>query len=791
MPVDAGPAAAWWCSRALALSRYLLDTEAESSHCSTHSHIMSAAIESVDLLDPIEGDVAEVQTLSPAELLELPAHEITVNLVQSSLSPLSDADAIDLCSNILLTCAIEEVAVTQGIVQLGRARAEGSIAKLEEEVRSRLGHGQHDEESPAWESVEKGRVIRVIEEALDAETETDQPAIVRGYVKLNELNSRIETFSVLHPQSEAGPSRPLSATRGNVGADVDQEEEEVELDDPWAEGGNEAEDADAEMPDLDDPWESGSVKSAKSVHSTKSLKSVVSIKSSASAIRRPPSRVASDLQPPIPLSRLLSHSLADTAHDLASTSFLAALTTVWERHTAALWPYRYAILDALPSWTNPVELKDSGLLPRVAGDDTESPPPRLVFTTFDDSLNNKYLLPDQPGNANLEGTTRLKTASEITEWYLQQVDRLDELGLLDLQLAWVQHGASLAVPGLDAIGEELSLLSRLVYDAHLTPTQQAEWSLSTWRGTSQEEAMKAYVANSTADSIVSDIRRLVLPYLYVLEAKAEREGQSHKDLVERHLHDIVLSLPLNLTLPIFEASKATLAQSERIVKNDVTVAKLALACLYGSTLRDEWTIMSKIFECLPVWDISDEVDANSDQELTSTTIESIAAFIRPTKASDSEGMVGPKDLFYFFQPLPFASLSRALDILDVHLESGEILSRWSILVQLRFLLQSCKNKGDQKELAEKLVRKQSSALSAGGQYSSGRSDRGYVENKWTDLWKDMKRLNGGSDSLLRGALGVLTTGEMMRIYLGGILSSGSESKSSHPCPSLKPRFIRL
>jgi hypothetical protein len=106
-------------------------------------------------------------------------------------------------------------------------------------------------------------------------------------------------------------------------------------------------------------------------------------------------------------------------------------------------------------------------------------------------------------------------------------------------------------------------------------------------------------------------------------------------------------------------------------------------------------------------------------------------------------------------------------------------------------LQSCKNKGDQKELAEKLVRKQSSALSTGGQYSSGRSDRGYVENKWTDLWKDMKRLNGGSDSLLRGALGVLTTGEMMRIYLGGILSSGSESKFSHPCPSLKPRFIRL
>jgi hypothetical protein len=51
-----------------------------------------------------------------------------------------------------------------------------------------------------------------------------------------------------------------------------------------------------------------------------------------------------------------------------------------------------------------------------------------------------------------------------------------------------------------------------------------------------------------------------------------------------------------------------------------------------------------------------------------------------------------KDLFIFFAPLPFASLSRALDILDVHLESGEILARWDTAVQLRFLLQSARNK---------------------------------------------------------------------------------------------------
>jgi len=327
-------------------------------------------------------------------------------------------------------------------------------------------------------------------------------------------------------------------------------------------------------------------------------------------------------------------------------------------------------------------------------------------------------------------------------------------------LAWVQHGASLGIPNLDALGEDLSLLSRLIYDANLSPAQHEKCTLASWKKATEGEIVSAYLANSTPSTIVSDVRRLVLPYLYVLESRAEREGKADTHLVERLLHDAVLSLPLHKALPVFEASKATIPMSERLLRNDQNVARLALACLYGSDEREVWSTMSGIFECLPVWDVSGG-DLESDKEATATTLDSIATFVRPHSSSDKPPSA--QDLFIFFAPLPFASLSRALDILDVHLESGEILARWNTAVQLRFLLQSARNKEDQTQLAEKMIRRQ-----------AGMKDLA----KWTKLWEDMCRLNGGDDALLRGAFGTLSIEEMMRVYLSGILGSGSEFSRS-------------
>jgi hypothetical protein len=669
-------------------------------------------MEETDLLEPIAGPSTITAPLDP---LTAPFGQINAETVRASLASLGDTESLDLCIRAATTRLVDDAAVIRDILEVAKTRGEHIVAKAEQDVHRIIGEDRH------WNSVGQEEFGRALNDVLGNEESARNGLQFCSH--LDQLCRRLETYASFSPTTGAGPSKPREA------APIDNEVDAVGTDIPWTE-------PDVSDPELDDPWESGSVQSNKSVRKAESDKG---------------NNMTEDAEePPIPLSAFLNTPLADCAVIIASASAFATLKKVYHRHELELWSYRYAILEAVPLWVLPMELYDIGLLPRIDGGQ-ESPTTSNDKSTFLERLHSHFPLPQ----SSLPTTPQL-AVDAVRDWYISRISLLDTVGLLDLQIAWVQQAVASGVTGLDALGEELLLLSRLVYDAHLTPSQQAEWSLASWRRASPETVIKAYLANTTAESIVSDIRRQILPYLYVLESKAERAGEAHADLVERHLHDIVLSLPLHLALPIFEASKATLPQAERIISNDVIVARLALACLYGSNTRSDWSTMSAIFECLPVWDVSGG-DLESDKEATATTLDSIAAFVRPTRAGAHPPTA--KDLFVFFTPLPFASLSRALDILDVHLESGEILARWDTPVQLRFLLQSARDKAEQKELAEKMVRRQGTGP--------------HTDTRWTALWADMKKLSGGDDALLRGAFGVLDVEEMTRIYLGGVLASGS------------------
>jgi hypothetical protein len=663
------------------------------------------AVEETDLLEPIGEHVD--QAVNPSDLLSLPPAELDTSIFDASLLGLGDVEAAKFCVTLLITRSIDDFALARHI------------------VRSGISRGQADADRAAGALGRSGKQEEDVDDTLrEAADDTKNSGPTKGFTeilnRLKELEKRLDTFAAIVRSAKG--SLPTTA---QPSTDAPEGKTEMDIDDPWAEN----EDA----PEIDDPWESGSAKSSSSKRSQAEA-----------------AQLNSEDEPPISLSELLSTSVPDATLAIASSAAIPALKIVYSRHEAELWPYREALLEAVPAWVSPADLKDIGLLPGI-GDDGEELGARLASETEWEQEAAETSIPSTPR----------RSADQVRAWYISKIESLDALGLLDTQLAWVQQGASMGVSGLDELGEELSLMSRLVYDAHLSATQQVEWSLASWRRASPDAIIKGYLTNATSDNIVSDIRRLVLPYLYVLESKAERAGEAHTDLVENHLHDILLDLPLDLALPIFEASKATLGQSERIIKNDMTVARLALACLYGSNTRSQWSIMSSIFECLPVWDVSGG-DVDSDKEATATTLDSIATFVRPTRAGAHPPTA--KDLFLFFSPLPFASLSRALDILDVHLESGELLARWDTPVQLRFLLQSARDKSEQIELAEKMVRRQVGA--------------NLNEARWSALWQDMKRLSGGDDALLRGAFGVLTHEDMMRIYLAGVLASGSESAST-------------
>ncbi|WVF66798.1 hypothetical protein IAT40_001540 [Kwoniella sp. CBS 6097] len=677
--------------------------------------------EETALLDPLPTS----KPLSPPELLELPIKELTLPTVESSISCLTDSETIDVCIK-LLRREIEDVEVVRTILQLGLARCENELDKL----RTEAGEGAEDD----------------IKQAVGKESLRED--VLTEYTILSELQRRLETFNIISPSAKAA-----STTEEITGADK-TDSGDMNLDDPWGEEEGNAEEKATAM--LDDPWGDTADQEDKLPPAAKGT-------SSSSPILQiePSTPSENSFSPTVDLPTFLNQPICLSALQLAASASISHLKTVCSRHLEEVYPFRLAILAAIPVWVSPVDLESEGILLTAGEGDTErwiQQANRGKREPLQESLSKLYLpAPCHLVTPIIPSCEEPLTSSELTQWYTDHILSLDSAGLLDIQLAWVQHGASLGVIGLDELGEDLSLLSRLVYDGNLTFDQHAQWDLAHWRKSSQGEIIQAYLSNATAEDIVADIKRLVLPYLYVLESRAERAGQADPTLVERLLHDAILSLPLDLALPVFEASKATLPASSRIVKNDLDVARLALACLYGSEEKEGsvWTTMSGIFECLPVWELSGS-DPESDAELTATTLDSIATFVRPTSASASPPT--SKDLFVFFHPLPFASLSRALDILDVHLESGEILARWNVPTQLRFLLQSARDSSEQKDLAEKMVRRQ----------------RGLGDEGWRRLWDDMSRLAGGEEGgLLRGALGMLDITERGRIYLGGLLSSGN------------------
>jgi hypothetical protein len=481
--------------------------------------------------------------------------------------------------------------------------------------------------------------------------------------------------------------------------------------------------------------------------------------------------ISSQSTPWLLLPEFLTTDIVHTALLCASTQRFSALKILFTRHLHDLFPFRLHILESIPAHVAPVEYVD--LLPacnystmheetrlsqpwRESADLVEQAHVQVAladtgvedFPQFDASAIERPLNP----------RPQLLPAEELTTWFKQRIAAIDALGLVDIALAFVQHAAALAIPGLDAEGEELSLLARLVYDALIPenkpPVSEEDWSLARWHSMEPSAIIRAYLAHSTPETVAADIRRLVVPYLFVLDARRQREQadspiQSMQGVSEELLYGWILEAPLDLAAAVFIASKADLPVATRIIQKDEDLARLALACLYGSGALDAWPIMSSIFECLPAWEISESEADDPDAGEADTTLASLATFVTPTTAKPT---TAPADLYTFFRPLPARALSRALDILDVHLESGEVLARWGVPAPLRWFIQSAGDVGLQKAWATKMAR------------HSG-AEGGEV------LLDDMVKLSGGALGNLRGAFGMLKQDEVIKIFFEGLLSS--------------------
>ena len=499
----------------------------------------------------------------------------------------------------------------------------------------------------------------------------------------------------------------------------------------------------------------------------------------------PPPEMPMELssETPFTLSEFLAQPLLESALLLASTLQFAALQTLIEHHLPALVPYRFGILDAIPMYAEPMEYRlllpandfdtNTEVLPngtpwRPKADWVESEEVEKGLKASLASDEEAWLEGEEESEeaSSLIREDRPLSAESLTSWYKSRVHAIDEqAGLTTHALALLQHGASQGVIGLDELGEDLILLDRFVYEApHSSDPSLGphDWTLARWQKLEPKNAIAAYLEYSTPNKIAIDIRRLVLPYLSVLESRHERASSNvtpenqqiiESNLSQHLLYTYILQSSVTLVLPVFEASKPTITPaSNRIIRTDEDLARLALAYLYGSHLTQGWEMMSSIFECLPDW--GSERDENGDE--ADTTLTSLAAFFAPSTTKT----VTPEELYVFFKPLHSGALSRALDVLDAHLEGGEVLARWGVQAPLNWFLRSAGDKAEQRARAVMMARR------------GGAED----EEEWRRLLDDMLKLGRDVEHVgsVRGAFGLLDKREIARIYFEGLLSYGSE-----------------
>ncbi|KAH8835287.1 secretory pathway protein Sec39-domain-containing protein [Flagelloscypha sp. PMI_526] len=638
----------------------------------------------------------------PATLWEtLSPSDVTPEVVANLLSSIKDdLWVVAACADQLVDTENDDVALQRRLLELGLERTLSASIRAKE--TSLVGEGS---------STQPSSVVA----HFNARPEDAELCHVRRL-----LLARLDRLGVYEKMVEALSDDDGSDIEGSVDIDLDGDDWD---DDPWAEQDNSS----------------------------------------------PKTSTKTKAKLPFTLTIALTAGLLEQAILLASTSLLKPLQVFVQYFFDSLWPHRFKILENIPEHVDPSRF--AFLLPSLESSSSlEQPWPHLALRdeldwTETPNATEALAQVSRPEWATLpavsppSSTPDALSPSELELWYKKRVDEtIEASGMIDIALSLVQHGASQGIPDLDSLGEELSLLSRLVYDTSKDDEDDEDWTLARWRAMDPSTVVSAYLAHSSPDSLQNDVQRLVMPYLFVLESRAERDGRADPDLPQRLLYEHVLNASLERVADVFEASKPTLPQGKRILRNDEDMARLALACLYGNSSLDSWPTMSRIFECLPAWEL-DGRDGDGEEDAMDMTIVSLGEFVQPTT---THSYSSPSELLVFFKPLPLISLSRALDILDVHLESGEILSRWGVPAPLSWFLQSHHKEAEQRAWANKMARR------AGGDVETIQT-----QEDWEWLLGDMLKLCGKGEHGLKGAFGLIPRDDVKKIFFSGLLSTGA------------------
>jgi hypothetical protein len=216
---------------------------------------------------------------------------------------------------------------------------------------------------------------------------------------------------------------------------------------------------------------------------------------------------------------------------------------------------------------------------------------------------------------------------------------------VDFASLLLEIGISNDVQGLESLRSSLSTLSSLVYlGLHIDLSLERVMSLSS------PELLVLMLENSTEKSILSDVSKLVIPYISLLPGGTQI------------FHDYLIGLAvesLDLCVSLFE--RKIWGPSE------VEFAELVLACSYASSplnCKDYDSCLFRILNCIPLITFDDDSQAAS-----------------PTDGWDDELDMPEEE--YVDQSV-ISELRSLLDRLTRHIRAWEIFSMYNVVLPLEW-----------------------------------------------------------------------------------------------------------
>ncbi|ORX60536.1 hypothetical protein DM01DRAFT_1380844 [Hesseltinella vesiculosa] len=455
-------------------------------------------------------------------------------------------------------------------------------------------------------------------------------------------------------------------------------------------------------------------------------------------------------------------NLPSLAMDFARAENRQALDTLFLRHGQQLLPFRLAILSQIPETADP-----SGFdLPHVSGDKEdlwEQQPWRAEPDLVDQPwLQTALGLRPDPSTATPWPSTPYPASTTvIRNWYLDRARTIDRIGLPSHALALLRFAAAMGVPSLDQLIEKYDWLCKYVYTA--ARPEDALMQLDSFGHLSTFDVLDGFLTRTSATTIVQDMKRLVLPWLEYrsrCDTTQSQKPQEDDTDIENNNDDDDMERPqfllyrwlldsatshLDWICAVLEASKPTLPQEDRVIKNDEDLSRVVLATVYASGDGASLTDLVRLFECLPIFS---DAEANDEEEASVPDV------------GDLLSVGTPLGLFIALQRLDKAALTTLMDMLQVHLTSAEVLARYRVSVPLQWYLV------DQPEPVQRQLCVRMASQAAGGVESGG--EHFDQDDDWRELLDDMLRLHDDG----RGIFGNVPALDIVEIFYTSLLRCG-------------------